>query len=262
MPPTKKERGRARRAAKKASATSRSGNDQNAASERNCDHLDIGTNWQQNDYDLATELADSFQSKFEAVVFSGDKDDHRVFRKVFRVTLDIYDIYFDFSDLGKELFRQIIIGRGTEVLVNQSKQTDLTKESGVRGIFHHVLMLKTIEVRDGYDGDLNTKIIGEIHKHFNNTSSPRETVRLFHRQNSCDCLKELYYKLKENTKRTTSCWNCLERVDIREISECQCKVAYYCSYDCALAYWPEHKQYCEQFRTSNGTAENGTEKVH
>eukprot|EP00956_Cyclotella_meneghiniana_P031310 scaffold81874_cov50-Cyclotella_meneghiniana.AAC.1 len=175
---------------------------------------------------------------------------------------DVYNKYFQFSDAGKELFRKIIIARGTEVVIYKSEQTDLLKESTVGGIFHHVLMMKTIEVRDGYDGDLNIKIIGEIHKHFNDTRcSPRETVRLFHRQNSCDCLKELYYKLKENTKRMSKCWNCRERVDIREISECQCQVAQYCSYDCAVAHWPQHKQSCERLRTSNGTAES-TEKLH
>ena len=135
-------------------------------------------------------------------------------------------------------------------MIYKSEQTDLLKESTVGGIFHHVLMMKTIEVRDGYDGDLNIKIIGEIHKHFNDTRcSPRETVRLFHRQNSCDCLKELYYKLKENTKRVSPCWNCCKRFDIREISECQCKVAQYCSYDCAVAHWQEHKQNCKEIRT-------------
>ena len=92
MPSRKKERGRARRAAKKASPASRSGNDQNAAStsKSDCDHLGIGTNWQQNDYDLATELADSFESIYRTLVNSGVKDGHHKFEKMVN---DMYDAF-------------------------------------------------------------------------------------------------------------------------------------------------------------------------
>eukprot|EP00956_Cyclotella_meneghiniana_P012610 scaffold17919_cov48-Cyclotella_meneghiniana.AAC.2 len=157
MPSRKKERGRARRAAKKASVTSRSGNNhQNAASKSDCDHLDIGTNWQQGEYDLATNLAAAFELKYRALKTS---DDGRGSYKSIQLVDGVYDKYFNFSDGGKELFRKIIIARGTEVLVNESKETEMIRYDGM---FHHNLLMKTIEVRDEYNGDLNLRIRGTL----------------------------------------------------------------------------------------------------
>ena len=126
------------------------------------------------------------------------------------------------------------------------------KLSVIGGMNHYVIMIKTIEVRDRHDGAFNANTYIEFHSQMSKISSPRETVRLFHRCNSCDCLKELYYKLKETTKRTTPCWNCEKQVDIQEISECQCKLAKYCSYDCAVAQWPEHKTIVNNGESSVG----------
>eukprot|EP00956_Cyclotella_meneghiniana_P013348 scaffold19203_cov53-Cyclotella_meneghiniana.AAC.4 len=91
MPSRKKERGRARRAAKKASATSRSSYDQkNTASKSDCDHLDIGTNWKQNDYDLSTNLAAAFELKYYALINSDNEDD---LTKSFKLVRDVYKKY-------------------------------------------------------------------------------------------------------------------------------------------------------------------------
>eukprot|EP00956_Cyclotella_meneghiniana_P025212 scaffold52187_cov35-Cyclotella_meneghiniana.AAC.1 len=111
--------------------------------------------------------------------------------------------------------------------------------------------MQTIEVRDSHGGALSVSMASELQILANDTFSPRETIRFFHRRNSCDCLKELYYKLKENTARTSFCYNCFESVDIRKMSQCECKLVNYCSYDCAVAHYPKHKVYCTQKKTSN-----------
>eukprot|EP00956_Cyclotella_meneghiniana_P032620 scaffold90390_cov50-Cyclotella_meneghiniana.AAC.1 len=57
--------------------------------------------------------------------------------------------------------------------------------------------------------------------------------------------EEIYYKLKETTKRTSMCWNCAKVVDIKLIKECEfCKTANYCSYECAVAHWRWHQKDC------------------
>eukprot|EP00956_Cyclotella_meneghiniana_P031146 scaffold80797_cov43-Cyclotella_meneghiniana.AAC.2 len=238
MPSRKKKQGQARKAKQ---AATRSSNANNAAS--HCDHFDCSrnSNWSQDDYDAADKLsvefnlndADALGGRFLALIDS------------------VYDEYFQFSDERKEIFKQIMLAAGTKRCMSVAKQKDLTKETGIQRILHFVQIMQTIEVRDSHGGALSDSIMREIQIIVDDTVSPRETVRFFHKRNSCDCLKELYYKLKENTKRTSFCFNCCESVDIRKMSQCECKIANYCSYDCAVAHYPKHKLYCIKRKTSN-----------
>eukprot|EP00956_Cyclotella_meneghiniana_P028294 scaffold65295_cov71-Cyclotella_meneghiniana.AAC.7 len=78
---------------------------------------------------------------------------------------------------------------------------------------------------------------------------PREIVRYFHRNNSCDCLKELYYTLKTTTTRTTHCIVCNCVKEIQQMKQCsKCKRAQYCSQECARAHHQDHKYLCKHWR--------------
>ena len=76
------------------------------------------------------------------------------------------------------------MGRGTEKIL-----TEISKSFSF-SMGHYVALIKMIEARDRHDGALNASTIGVFHAQMNDTASPRETVRLFHRGNPCDCLKE------------------------------------------------------------------------
>eukprot|EP00956_Cyclotella_meneghiniana_P028286 scaffold65279_cov48-Cyclotella_meneghiniana.AAC.2 len=249
MPSRKKKQGRARKAKQ---AETRSSNPNNAAS--HCDHFECSrnSNWSQDDYAAAIKLSIEFSSKFNALVVGSSSSDlvrmakdHA--RMVYLVD-EVYQKYFQLSDGGKEIFRNYILAYGTEVLVDKAKVIDLTKEPFIIiNAYHTVFMIKTMEVRDSHNGAWDLTIARDIQQQTADASSPRETVRFFHRRNSCDCLKELYYKLKENTTRTLPCWNCNQWVDIKTTSQCHCSVANYCSYDCAAAHYPKHKNDCKEW---------------
>eukprot|EP00956_Cyclotella_meneghiniana_P023697 scaffold46643_cov50-Cyclotella_meneghiniana.AAC.3 len=165
---------------------------------------------------------------------------------------DVYDRYRQFSDSGKDLFRIIILSNGTSACLHIADQIDLTKEHYMHDPLPYAmsLIMLAIEIRDKYEGALNDNIVGEIRRSLDDmTECPREIVKFFHRRNSCNCLKELYYKLKESTPRTAECWHCQKVVDIRELSRCEsCQVAQFCSYDCAVAHWPQHREKCKKYQ--------------
>ena len=241
----KKKQGRARKA-KQANETR--GNSNNTSSSCVHYHLDRHRNWSRDDIDAANKLAGEYEFKTNLLA-TKQMDQYEVHHAT--LVIAVYDKYFQLSDGGKEIFRKIILATGTKHCIIESKQKDLIKEPRFENVFPLIIMMRTIEVRDRYDGALSNSIYAEIRNKADDTVSPRETVRLFHRGNSCDCLKDLYYKLKENTKRTSHCCNCGEIVDIRTMSQCECKQANYCSHHCAVAHYPGHSVYCKQWRTNS-----------
>eukprot|EP00956_Cyclotella_meneghiniana_P031147 scaffold80797_cov43-Cyclotella_meneghiniana.AAC.3 len=259
MPSRKKKQGRAR---KTKQAEIRSINPSHNSHSSNCDHLDPDRNWLQRDFVAANNLRIEFESKHNA--FFADRLCTAAFVPSILALIEfVYDRYFQFSDGAKEIFKQLMLADGTKRCINEAKQYDMNilKETTMPSVFYFAHMMQTIEVRDSYGGALSESIMGEIQMLASDTVSSRETIRFFHRRNSCDCLKELYYKLKESTSRTSLCYNCFDSVDIRKMSQCgQCKLANYCSYACAVAHYPQHKEMCKKWKTNNSGSSDGTNK--
>ena len=245
MPSRKKTQGKARKD-KRAAQRSRTSPFEFGA--QGCRHREHEKDWSWDDVDAANKLANEYASNINALDF----DDYESFsRDMARVPNEFYDEYHKFNHDGQELFRKLMISSGTATVLARAKQIDLSKESNfdVQGTWPFTHIIQTIEVRDRHGGAFDQKIWNEIHRLLDDiVPCPRETVRFFHKRNSCDCLKELYYKLKESTKRTSYCWHCENVVDIRKLSRCECEAAQYCTYKCALADWPSHKQDCKQWR--------------
>eukprot|EP00956_Cyclotella_meneghiniana_P001480 scaffold1647_cov23-Cyclotella_meneghiniana.AAC.1 len=159
-----------------------------------------------------------------------------------------YDKYHQFSDVRKDVFRECLLASGTRYCITRSNEIDITQESRIEGIELYVVMILTVEVRDRYNGAYDEKVEREIIASLIDILyCSRQTIKFLHRRNSCDCLQELYYKLKETTHKTSRCHNCKKIFEIKQLSRCEyCNLIQYCSYDCALAHWPEHKVVCEE----------------
>ena len=167
--------------------------------------------------------------------------------------LDTMTKYCKFSDTRKELFRLNMVSSGTAACVAEASRADLTKESRIMKALPYVLMLQIIDRDNTECNSANGVATGEAMKCWDDIADcTRETVRFFHKRNSCNCLKEIYYMLKESTKRTAQCWNCRNIVDIRKLSRCDgCNKAQFCSYECAVAHWPKHKEECKLHQNKN-----------
>ena len=235
MPSRKKLQGQSRKA-KRANATTK-------APICACDHHCKGRNWSKSDADAANKLAKEYGSMFCTL---GVQD-------LTRLVFGAYNEYQQFNDSQKDLFRRMMLASGTDACVRVSNQRDLTKESSpIREALPFIDMMLEIEVRDKYNGAMNNITIGEMTRSWQDIACPRETVRFFHRRNHCDCLKELYYKLKESTQRTAECYHCQKVVDIRKLSRCEgCNVAQFCSTNVQLHTGQSIKHSAKNIRQAN-----------
>eukprot|EP00956_Cyclotella_meneghiniana_P029520 scaffold71702_cov25-Cyclotella_meneghiniana.AAC.1 len=261
MPSRKKAQGKARKAKQAAKARNNPTQDNGA-----CNHIGE-RNWSDDDYDAAFSLLSEYNDKYNKLVREyndkynelvreyNDKynelvrgNDEILTNEFYNLAYDTYDKYYQLNDASKDVLQKMLLAEGTIHCVDAANNKDLTKETNVAGTVVHLVLIITIEIRDKYNGASNQNINREIQAALNDLwNCSRQTIRFFHRRNSCDCLQELYYKLKETTNKTSLCHNCEEVVEIRQLSRCEyCNVVQYCSYDCALAAWPEHKVECER----------------
>jgi hypothetical protein len=163
---------------------------------------------------------------------------------------ETYIKYFQYSDVRKQVFRELILAYGTEACVEEENGNDLTTYQFTMGAWDFVRLLVYTAERDKNQGPFDAHSEIEYAKQFNATMRcPREMIRFFHRRNSCDCLHEIYYKLKDTTQRTTFCWNCRQLLDVKKALRCGCGIAKYCSNKCALDYWPRHKENCREVKS-------------
>jgi len=217
MPSRKRAKGQERKA-KRAEACSCPGA---------CDHFDrTPGNWSPNDWDAAENLYDEFGFKANSLLADENGAD-----RLWELVHQTYEKYHEFNDARKDdVFRRSVLAYGTELCVAKAKETDLTKEDYIKRVTPFYLMIITIEVRNKNNGMLDGGIASEIYDALmNRIVSPRDTIRFFHRRNTCACLQEVYYYLKENTQRTSICHNCINAAVMKEMKECEyCKKVYYC----------------------------------
>eukprot|EP00956_Cyclotella_meneghiniana_P009255 scaffold12701_cov40-Cyclotella_meneghiniana.AAC.4 len=250
MPSRKKAQGKARKAKQAAEAESNPSN--------GCDHIGE-PNWSCDDYDAAS-LLNGYRCQCDELA-RGD-DENFITEGIYNVAHFTYDKYQQLSDDGKKFFRRGLLAAGTTCCVDAAKKNDLTKvTTATFTAMTIVAMINAIEIRDKYSGPYDRNHLLQLQVSMNDiTHCPRQTIRFFHRRNHCDCLQEIYYKLKETTNKTASCFSCRKVVAIKQLSRCHhCDVAQYCSYDCALAHWPKHKVYCKPTKTTKSS--NDLEKV-
>lgn len=158
------------------------------------------------------------------------------------VSLEINRIIFG-NSIRVEFLRKLLL----------CEETDLTlKEYGQNAVCQFALPLVYMELHDRDFKDIN-KIEAEMQRTLADMiCCPRSILRFFHRRSTCDCLKEMYYHYKDNTKREAYCFECCEVKDIRTLYRCSgCNVAQFCSYECHVSHWPEHKKDCKRWKNKS-----------
>eukprot|EP00956_Cyclotella_meneghiniana_P022783 scaffold43448_cov51-Cyclotella_meneghiniana.AAC.5 len=248
MPSRKKAQGQTRKAKQAAAATAAHG-----GGNPTCLHFD-----EPNDFDLlrlecSNIVFDGYVTKVRAI---GDGISRE---KIMKLSNDFYvNSYQHCSDVMKDLIRRMIIYLGTQCCLLSAAEWNYTRFGT------YFMLLLTIEARDRYNGAWNSYIYGEVMRSMSDiVQCPRATIRFFHRRNSCNCLQEMYYNLKETTKRTSWCWNCSKIVDIKLMKECTfCKITNYCSCECAVACWPKHKKDCRLWRKQKEKSKERTDSFN
>eukprot|EP00956_Cyclotella_meneghiniana_P006593 scaffold8717_cov59-Cyclotella_meneghiniana.AAC.2 len=244
MPSRKKAQGQARKAKQAPKYGSPS-----------CDHIHSTVAYTREDHNECNILLAMYEKKVYDLCISNIEDIERlIVLAAYRTSLK----YHEWDDSRKQLFREVILSKMTACILldaNRASTETLAEFNATASVLDYRELFPILEVLDKNNVlDMNdtkvvSKAIVESRRMLDDIRCTRDLVRFVHKRNSCDCLKSIYNELKKTTKRQTSCHNCLQMKHHKDIKACsKCNTALYCSRECQLAHWPEHKDGCKKVR--------------
>ena len=84
--------------------------------------------------------------------------------------------------------------------------------------------------------------------HWNVSSMKRDLLKFYRKRISCSCLKAMHLEARKTLPKLGACFQCkvvTERALLMVCSRCRCH--HYCSRECQVAAWDEHKHDCDLF---------------
>jgi len=145
----------------------------------------------------------------------------------------------------REMVVNIMIRIGTNLLLN-------CQQVPLKGALK---LAKSIFVLEHYDGGdslvavMNSRRLQSKMRDLNiSTSTRRDALKFYSKRVSCSCLKKMYQEARRTQPKMGRCRHCLEEKERVALSVCsRCMITQYCSRECQVAHWPEHKRPCDMY---------------
>jgi len=84
-------------------------------------------------------------------------------------------------------------------------------------------------------------------------SGRRDYLKFFRKRTSCKCLKKMHLEARKQLSKMGKCMNCNDIRERTSLSVCsRCMITQYCSRECQVAAWSEHKGQCDRYVWANG----------
>ena len=99
--------------------------------------------------------------------------------------------------------------------------------------FHSVVCKQAVATKIR---DLNHLIHGDV---------GRDSLKFYRKRISCSCLKDMHLHARKTLPKLGMCSHCGELKERATLMVCgRCKIDQYCSSECQVAAWPQHKSGC------------------
>ena len=142
----------------------------------------------------------------------------------------------------RDMLVKIFIRMGTNKLLNEEYNGALT-------------LARTIVPLELYDGTESTRTVincrrvqTKVRDLDNVASARRDALKFFSKRVPCSCLKKMHQEARRMLPKIGFCYGCPKEKERVALSVCsRCMIAQYCSRECQVANWPEHKEDCDLF---------------
>ena len=85
--------------------------------------------------------------------------------------------------------------------------------------------------------------------YFGGNTAKRDVLKFYRKRTSCSCLKKMHLEARKDIQKMGGCYHCLKLKECSTLLVCsRCGVVQYCSRECQVADWPNHKEgECDHF---------------
>ena len=156
----------------------------------------------------------------------------------------------------KDSFRTLSIGIlahiGTNMLLLDVPEMSWSDDT----VGWSMCLAQCIVVLEHYNGTkdidsvINSRLVRSKWRDLNPyiNSDRRDALKFFRKRTSCKCLKKMHLEARKTLPKLGSCWNCDKEAERVSLSVCsKCMVMQYCSRECQVANYKEHKEYCDEY---------------
>ena len=153
------------------------------------------------------------------------------------------------NDSFRKMAIYALIGMGTNMLLNKHENRK------AKYIATAIIVLENYNgTGDFNSATYNQATATKLRDLFagDNNGGIRDVLKLYRKRMTCSCLKELHSVARKTLPKLGACFHCGELKERSSLMICgKCKVHQYCSNECQVAAWPEHKCRCNMYVNAN-----------
>mmetsp|Transcript_11949 Transcript_11949/g.13518 ORF Transcript_11949/g.13518 Transcript_11949/m.13518 type:complete len:222 (+) Transcript_11949:50-715(+) len=135
---------------------------------------------------------------------------------------------------------------------------DYLKGKDDTNLLHHLALFLDVRYfyiprNEGKDVGLDSEITKNYNKYCRDVRTERGRIKFMAREIPCKCMEEkrIAAKLME---KTAVCFECRQEFPKELLLRCiGCDHVQYCSNECSIKHWPNHKEWCKQNSVSSAS---------
>jgi len=146
----------------------------------------------------------------------------------------------------RKLVLDILICIGTNILL---PLRGVVNTSWPRYLAHSIVVFEQYYDVDDINAVINKREVKSKLRNLEcNVSSTRDLLKYFRKRTSCKCLKKMHFEARKTMPKMGRCHHCDKEMMRASLSVCsRCMINQYCSRECQVAAWPDHKSDCDEY---------------
>jgi len=150
---------------------------------------------------------------------------------------------------NNESYRKLAINILTNIGVNLILNGDETI-SGAVCTAQAIIAIEHYNGKVGIESVINSReVISKSRDlYYSSSCIRRDILKFYRKRTTCKCLKKMHLEARKSTPKMGFCWVCDKDMERVLLSLCsRCMVSQYCSRECQVAAWPDHRRSCNEY---------------
>ena len=144
-------------------------------------------------------------------------------------------------DSNREMIVKTLTRIGTNLILGDMCQQSLY-------IASVIVVLEHCDGKRKHNVLANPIVAKKMRDLYPGSSCRRDALKFYRKRTTCKCFKRMHLEARKIIQKKGRCYHCKEERDRELLHVCsRCMVTQFCSRECQVANWPEHKVDCDNY---------------